>query len=84
MVIAMSSLHTLPPGTETLIESFTSVLAYSIRASVHALCRDGPSEISHDPRTKQFQNTAETARMALETPEVHMYLYIGPKGPYVP
>ena len=37
---------------------------------------------------KTASNSAKTARMALEThqntPQVHMYLYIGPKGPYVP
>ena len=28
---------------------------HSIRASVDALCRDGASEISRDPRTKRLQ-----------------------------
>ena len=44
-----------------------------------------PQVISH---VKTASNSAKTARMALEThqntPEVHMYLHIGPKGPYVP
>ena len=36
---------------------------YSIRASVDALCRDGTSEISRDPRTKRLQTRRESLAM---------------------
>ena len=39
----------------------------SIRASVDALCRDGTSEISRDPRTKCLQ----TRRKSLARPSKH-------------
>ena len=39
----------------------------SIRASVDALCRDGTSEISRDPRTKRLQ----TRRESLARPSKH-------------
>ena len=39
----------------------------SIRASVDALCRDGTSEISRDPRTKRLQ----TRRESLAKPSKH-------------
>ena len=38
-----------------------------IRASVDALCRDGTSEISRDPRTKRLQ----TRRESLARPSKH-------------
>ena len=38
-----------------------------IRASVDALCRDGTSEISRDPRTKRLQ----TRRESLARPSEH-------------
>ena len=64
--------------------SHITLKVYIIRVSVDVLCRDGP----RDPRTKRLENSAKTARMALEThqntAEVHMYLHIGPKGPYIP
>ena len=41
--------------------------AKSIRASVDALCRDGASEISRDPRTKRLQ----TRRESLARPSKH-------------
>ena len=34
-----------------------------IRASVDALCRDGTSEISRDPRTKRLQTRRESLAM---------------------
>ena len=40
---------------------------YIIRASVDALCRDGTSEISRDPRTKRLQ----TRRESLARPSKH-------------
>ena len=39
----------------------------TIRASVDALCRDGTSEISRDPRTKRLQ----TRRESLARPSKH-------------
>ena len=61
---------------------------FGIRASVDALCGDGTSDISRDPRTKRL----ETRRGWLAMPSkhtknhsrVHIYLYICPKVPYVP
>ena len=40
-----------------------------IRASVDALCRNGMSEISRDPRTKRLQ----TRRESLAMPSKHTY-----------
>ena len=37
--------------------------SYTIGALVDALCRDGTSEISRDPRTKHFQTRRESLAM---------------------
>ena len=37
--------------------------SYTIGALVDALCRDGTSEISRDPRTKRFQTRRESLAM---------------------
>ena len=47
--------------------SFTKINTIHIRASVDALCRDGTSEISRDPRTKRLQ----TRRESLARPSKH-------------
>ena len=44
-----------------------SLKILGIRASVDALCRDGTSEISRDPRTKRLQ----TRRESLARPSKH-------------
>ena len=50
----------------TRISSGT-IFGYVIRASVDALCRDGTSEISRDPRTKRLR----TRRESLARPSKH-------------
>ena len=59
-----------------------------IRLSVDGLCKDGLSESHMIHVQNVFRTQLKTVRMALEThentPEVHMYLCIGPKGPYIP
>ena len=51
----------------TLFERKTFSSKNTIRASVDALCRDGTSEISRDPRTKRLQ----TRRESLARPSKH-------------
>ena len=46
-----------------LIVMVYSRVSTSIRASVDALCRDGTSEISRDPRTKRLQTRRESLAM---------------------
>ena len=58
------------PGRMWLMESptlHTLLTTLLIRASVDALCRDGTSEISRDPRTKRLQ----TRREGLAMPSKH-------------
>ena len=46
------------------IQGEMATFSYSyIRASVDALCRDGTSEISRDPRTKRLQTRRESLAM---------------------
>ena len=45
----------------------TVLTSCTVRASVDALCRDGTSEISRDPRTKRLQ----TRRESLARPSKH-------------
>ena len=53
------------PGSCVAITYVVSdiVVGYIIRASVDALCRDGTSEISRDPRTKRLQTRRESLAM---------------------
>ena len=53
-------------GSEWIISMSVNPIAI-IRASVDALCRDGTSEISRDPRTKRLQ----TRRESLARPSKH-------------
>ena len=46
-----------------VVYSQLSDLTTIIRASVDALCRDGTSEISRDPRTKRLQTRRESLAM---------------------
>ena len=69
-----SANHTFPncylgevtPGNKNCVIGTGSVLCF-IRASVDALCRDDPSEISRDTRTKCLQ----TRRESLARPSKH-------------
>ena len=54
-------------GSELWENKCNSTLDRVIRASVDALCRDGTSEISRDPRTKRLQ----TRRESLARPSKH-------------
>ena len=58
----------LPAGQQhMLVVSTETKKVRVIRASVDALCRDGTSEISRDPRTKRLQ----TRRESLARPSEH-------------
>ena len=50
-------------GNDVKMMSLPCVATTVIRASVDALCRDGTSEISRDPRTKRLQTRRESLAM---------------------
>ena len=51
------------PHCPLLTAHYHIVFNTTIRASVDALCRDGTSEISRDPRTKRLQTRRESLAM---------------------
>ena len=61
-----------------------NVIHIYIRASVDALCRDGASEISRDPRTKRLQTRRESLARPSKQTNNNSYLAVHKPSSFLP